>query len=901
MSSPGPLPEALVAGSSPRNASTSTQDTRRGELTAFRLAKSFDGVPVLRGVTTTFLGGTVHALIGANGAGKSTLLKLLSGAIPVDSGTIYLDGDPVVLKRPRDALSRGIYRVPQEPVLVDELTVGENLFLGVLPRRSFSRLVSWEEVQRRSEEVLSRLDLRIRPSAVAKDLSIAEQQLVECARALVHECRAILFDEPTSPLTHHEVLRLFDVIALLRGSGCAIGFISHRLDEVFEVSDHVSVLRDGQLVASAPCREADRSELVTAMIGRRLKAKDRARGARSQVGPLTGPSLLEVRGLSAPPRFRSVSFTLLAGEILGLGGLVGSGRTEVAEAVVGLRARDGGRVFVQGKELRKGGIRAAVAEGVIYVPEDRAKHSIFAGLGLAENISAGDLALIKGVGPLIDPSKESANAATTVTALGIKGPGLRSALRHFSGGNQQKSVLGRWLLTKPRVAILDEPTRGIDAGAKQEIYELLERLSNEGLGIVVISSETEELARLCDRVLVLFEGRCVAELQGLELTAAAIGRAMVDPPDRQPPGTDVAPLISPALPLAKVGLPRVLPLPERQLHALGFPGTPRRRRLTTRLVRSRELVLLAFMVLLSAGVGTVHPDFVSLSNIQFILASSVVLGLVAIGETIVLLGRGLDLSVAPVMGLGAVVTGVLANSHGLNLAEAVPLALAIGAVLGAVNGIVVTVFRVPPIITTLGTLFVYSGIVFIYLNGQEVDQMPAQFTTFGNGYALPGLQIPVLLLIVVTALAWLVVRHTALGRAVLSIGGASEAARNAGLPVRLVSAMTYVLSGALAAFAGLVYVSYTGYAVATTGTGTDIELTAIAAALIGGTSIAGGRGGPVGTALGSVFLSVALGAVVSLHIPAIWEPAGEGVIILAAVGIDALLARRSQLRQEVGQ
>jgi rhamnose transport system ATP-binding protein len=855
-------------------------------------------VTVLSGADIAFSGGQVHALIGENGAGKSTLVKLLSGAEAPDSGHVEVDGQRMVFRSPRAALAHGIYRVPQEPVLVPDLTVAENVFLGVLPRRSqASGIVSWSAMMRQAGDVFARLDLHLSPRAAAVSLSIAEQQLVECARAIAHDCRAVLFDEPTSPLSPHEVACLFEVIDRLRADGCAVGFISHRLDEVFEISDMLTVLKDGMVVASATRQEADRADLVEKMIGRALSSTARRASPAAPAGGALAASspLLQVVEL-AGPRFAGISFSLWPGEILGFAGLVGSGRTEIAESIVGLRPRDGGQVLLDGTEIGRGGMHATIQAGLVYVPEDRAAHSVFGSLSMAENVSAADLRLIAGHGPFLSSARETANANMMTSRLGIRGPGPRAALRSFSGGNQQKAVLGRWLLTSPRAIILDEPTRGIDAGAKQDIYKLLDQLADDQLGIIVISSEIEELVRLCDRVIVIYEGQIVTEIVGHDITMAAIGRAIVDPASAVPETPEAS--RGAASQRTHADIQPAIPGPVSHPHVRsGKPRTGGRglRGVLGAVAGARETSLVALTVVLAVCVGLVHGSFTSASNIEFMLVNSAVLGLVATGETFVLLGRGIDLSVAPIVGLGAVVTGVMANDHGLTLAEAIPLALAIGAVLGLVNGVMVAVLDVPPIIATLGTLFAYSGIVFLYLNGREVDQVPASFSRFGNEFVLPGVQLPVLVLAVVAVASWVVLRYTALGRAVLSIGGAREAARNAGISVRTVTALTYIASGAIACFAGLVYVCYTGYAVDTTGTGTSIELTAIAAALIGGISIAGGRGNPIGSVLGSIFLSVTLAAVVSLHIPAIWEPAGQGVLILIAVAIDAALLRRSGL------
>lgn len=312
------------------------------------------------------------------------------------------------------------------------------------------------------------------------------------------------------------------------------------------------------------------------------------------------------------------------------------------------------------------------------------------------------------------------------------------------------------------------------------------------------------------------------------------------------------------------------------------------------LMTQRELLLLVVMILLILGVELVRPSFLSIENVKFILLDCVVLALVALGESFVLLGRGIDLSVAPIMGLGAIVTGIAANVYGISVPQAVLLAIVLGAALGAINGAVVTLMKVPPIIATLGTLSIYSGCMFIFLNGEQVNKMPAAFKAFGNDDVLPSIPLPVLLLLAVTVTCWAVLRHTVFGRNIYAVGGNADAARNAGVPVRLTVFLTFVAAGVLSAFAGLMWVSYSGYAMATTGTGTHIELQALAAALIGGVSIAGGRGNVIGAVIGSVFLAVILAAVVSLQVPAMWQAAAEGLLILLAISIDTRAANRAK-------
>ncbi len=495
--------------------------SRGGGYQAFDIRKSFGPVPVLDGITTTLRPGRVHTMMGENGAGKSTLFKILAGVVAPSAGRLAVDGQAVRFDGPADAHRLGITLVPQEPMLMAELSVGETMFVGDLPCRSgLPRRVDWRAVHQRSEAALASLGLDIDVRAKARSLSIAQAQQVECAKALLRGTRTILFDEPTSPLTAHEVERLFLIMRRLRDDGCTLGFISHRMDEVLAISDDISILRDGRLVAETSAPDFDRTHLLSAMVGRTMRAIPRRAASTA-----TETVVLSVDGLTHEGRFRDVGFALREGEILGLAGLVGAGRTEVAETIFGLRRRDSGTVALEGRSIV--GLRPddIVRRGLVYAPEDRARHGAVLPMTIGENLSAARLDVMKRRLGLIDRGDEDRRSAAIVRQFRVRCAGTDQTLRELSGGNQQKVVFGKWMGLAPRVAILDEPTRGVDVGAKEEIYELIERLAADGMAFLVISSETEELVRLCDRVLSIYEGRVVSELAGEDVTLDRVTRS----------------------------------------------------------------------------------------------------------------------------------------------------------------------------------------------------------------------------------------------------------------------------------------------------------------------------------------------------------------------------------------
>jgi ABC-type sugar transport system ATPase subunit len=527
---------------------------------AHGVSKSFGGVTVLRDVTVRFSPGEVHSLIGENGAGKSTLLKVMAGLYPADAGELVLDGKPLPTLSPREAQRHGIYLVPQEPRLMPDLSVAENLYLGALPTSRSGR-VAWRLMNDTTGELIAAVGLRADPRAPAGWLSLAQQQLLECARALSRGCGTIFFDEPTSPLTAHDAQRLFEVMRELRDSGLTLAFISHRLDEIEAISDRITVLRDGAVVARAERGSWSREGLVTAMIGRELTVTRRAGRTRApgaapgatasgsglsagpglsaapdqSVGPdpeppgtAPGAVMLDVKDLYSPPEVNGMSVRVRAGEIVGLAGLVGSGRTEFAETLFGIRPTAGGTATVNGRDITGASPRKCIDAGLIYLAEDRGRHGIFADVDITRNATSAIMGRLPRVGRvLLRPWQEQELAQAAAREMDVRAPSIAAAMKTLSGGNQQKALLARWMLAKPIVAIFDEPTRGVDIGAKEGIYAIIESLADGGLAALVISSELEELVRICDRVYSVYEGRITGELAGDAITLDALGQLAV--------------------------------------------------------------------------------------------------------------------------------------------------------------------------------------------------------------------------------------------------------------------------------------------------------------------------------------------------------------------------------------
>ena len=484
------------------------------------MSKTFGAVQALDDVSLELYPGEAHALVGENGAGKSTLVKILGGVHQPDAGELVVGGHEVVLAGPADARDAGIAIIYQEPTLFPDLTVAENIFIGRQPLRA-GRRIDVAAMHAHVEAIFERLGVRLDPGRVARGLSIAEQQIVEIGKALSLEARVIVMDEPTAALSAVEVARLFRVAETLRDHGASVVFISHRLEEVFELCQRVTVLRDGRLVLSRVLDGLSADDLVRAMVGRQIEE-------RHIEGQVPGDAVLRVERLTREGVFVDVSFDVHAGEIVALAGLVGAGRSEIAAAVFGIDRYDAGRVTVNRRPLRRGSPGAAMAAGVAFVPEDRRQQGLVMDMSIAQNIALTSLGRLQRAG-FVFGAAERSFAADWATRLRIKYGRLSNPVNSLSGGNQQKVVLAKWLARRPSVLIVDEPTRGIDVGTKAEVHRLLGELAAQGVAVLMISSELPEVLRVADRILVMREGRLVARFAHAEATeekivAAAAGQ-----------------------------------------------------------------------------------------------------------------------------------------------------------------------------------------------------------------------------------------------------------------------------------------------------------------------------------------------------------------------------------------
>jgi len=482
-----------------------------------RLSKSFPGVRALHEIQFELIAGEVHTVMGENGAGKSTLMKILAGVYTRDSGDMLYDGQPVDFSSPREAQAMGVCIIHQELQLMNHLSVAQNMFIGREPRGRLGLFLDEDKLNAQACDILARMHVNLDPRAIVGTLTVASQQMVEIAKALSFDSRVLIMDEPTSALNDAEIAELFRIIRELKSRGVGIIYISHKMDELKQISDRVTVLRDGEYVATVTVRDSSVEAIIGMMVGRALTD-----AAASQSVAGAGEVALEVKHLNAGPLVRDVSFTLRKGEILGFAGLMGAGRTEVARAVFGADPIESGDILVKGAKVTIRTPSDAVARGIGYLSEDRKRFGLATGMDVESNIVMSNLGKFLSLNIFLRRAQIRRTAAHFITLLAIRTPSATQEVRLLSGGNQQKIVIAKWLERDCDVLFFDEPTRGINVGAKSEIYKLLRALADQGKAIVMISSELPEILRMSDRIVVMCEGRITGELSATEATQERI-------------------------------------------------------------------------------------------------------------------------------------------------------------------------------------------------------------------------------------------------------------------------------------------------------------------------------------------------------------------------------------------
>jgi galactofuranose transport system ATP-binding protein len=876
--------------------------------------KSFNGIPALIGASLEVEPGEIHALIGQNGAGKSTLIKILTGYYSKDAGEIIFNGAPFSASSPKAAQEGGISTIYQEINLIPYRSVAENIFLS-RERRRFGFL-DWGRMHREAEELLSRFRIKVDVGQSLSQCSTAIQQMVAIARAVSFDSKLVIMDEPTSSLDDHEVAVLFQVIRQLKSSGVSVIFVSHKLDELYAVCDRVTVMRDGRTVVTGTLTSLSKLSLVTTMIGRELESatsKQTAFGEADGAGSrIAETSLLAVRNLSLGRRVTDASLDVRAGEIVGMAGLLGSGRSEVARAVFGAERADKGAMEFNGNPFTPKAPANAIAAGIGYCSEDRKFDGIVPDLSVRENLTLALLPLLARTG-IVDENEQAKVVEKFVQRLGIKCASVDQPIRELSGGNQQKVLLARWLCLNPRLLILDEPTRGIDVGAKAEIQSLIAQLAVDGLGVLMISSEMEEVVEGSDRVFVLREGRTVAEFSGEQIDEESIMAAMADGTAALHARGASAPastngsqagsglleddaLSSPSEPGEMIGKtttavtelrpPEAAPPTERP--APKAAGVQRFRRL---LVKNGTLVALLLLIVFNV---LRTPHFLSWQTLNVNLTQVCTIVIVAVGMTLVIGTGGIDLSVGSLMAIAGALAPLIFLNKSIPPGWGVPLAFVVpvlvSGLFGSFNGWLVTRFRIQPIVATLILFIAGRGIAQVVTNGNlQPFTMPA-FQVIGLARPF-GIPLQAILMALIVAIAVWALRFTVFGRQLVAVGGNEEAARLAGVPVKRVKLVVYLISGLCSGLAGLIVIAINSSSDANL-VGLGMELDAIAAVAVGGTPLTGGRASVVGTLTGALIIQLVRYTLLANGVPDAAALVVKAAIIVGAVFIQQKGAAR---------
>lgn len=818
-------------------------------LTAESISKSFGSQWVLRHVTFDVRAGEVHTLMGENGAGKSTLMKILAGVHQTDEGLVRLLGEPIELRNPRDAVRHGIALIHQEPQTFPDLSVAESIFLGrQVPLTPF-RTIDWRAMNARATDLLCDLGVRMDPTRRVRGASIADQQMIELAAALSQDAKVLLMDEPTAALTPSEVDNLFAVVHRLKAKGVAVVFISHRLPEVFEVSDRITVLRDGDLVGSRTKTETDQREIVHLMVGRELDLVHHERaGVQDQIR-------LELQGLSLPGKFEDISFQVRAGEIVGLTGLVGAGRTEVAEAIFGISPARQGEVLIDGTPARIRTVQHALDRGVAYVPEDRQRNGLVLPLSIRENTSLANLSSVSNLG-VLKQQREAEMVQEWRERLSTKFVDPAQPVQSLSGGNQQKVVLSKWLSRGPEILVVDEPTRGVDIGAKSEVHRLLTELANQGKAILLISSDLPEVLALSDRVLVMRGGMLVQEFANQDLSQEAVMEA--------------------ATGIGSVSSSRI--------------ETKRR----SPLERYRDLGTIGLLLAILLGAALIEPRILARDSLLSIALFIPLILIMAMGQMMAIIARHIDLSVGAVLGCSAMVAGgFFVRDPSFSAPLAFLIATGVGLLMGSLNGFLVARMKVPSIVTTLGTLSAFRGLIYLVSGGRQIS--PSDVPDALRSLAQAGPVFPWIVwisLAIAGATAWWL-RSTLDGRYVFALGSNPETAALRGLPVRRTTFLIFALTGALSGFCGLLFAARFG-TVNPNSVGKSMELLVISSVVLGGTAVNGGVGSVRGTLLGCLMIAILNVALTMMRVTELWQLVVYGAAILLATALDSAIRRRGE-------
>lgn len=810
------------------------------------IVKTFPGVRALTNVDLEVVAGEVHALVGENGAGKSTLMAVASGALAPDAGTIEIVGQRLDSASPEDARNFGLGIVRQDPALLPDLTVAENMAIGV----GYTRAGGFKNAPKWAQAHLDPWQMGINARSRIADLSVEQRYIVEIAKALALNPQVLILDEPTEHLSIEEVQRLFRRVRELVAGSAAIVYISHRIPEVKEIADRVTVLRDGQVRGTFQAADVTAHEIVELVIGRALDTVFPPKG--SLTGSVRDEDRLSLTNLSGN-QFHDISFSVKAGEIVGLAGVQGNGQTELIRSLAGIEAATG-EMKIAGKSVKLGSNSATSNAGVVYVPSDRHGEGVFMPLTVGENIVMKTLNKVASAG-IVRDSRVAAIAHEQINNLGIKTPSSRTAISSLSGGNQQKVVLARTLLSEPKVLLAEEPTQGVDAGARVDIYRILRGAADKGAAVVMLSSDGVELEGLCDRVFIMSRGSVIAELEGEDVTEAAIARAALT-------STSVR---------------------KRQ----DFSNTRSGRfRNWLRGDQSPAAVLVLLVLLIAGVVGSMNGAYFSAFSINNLLFIAAPLILVGAAQQVVVMGSGFDLSVGPFMGF-LVVSASFFIVDGGNILVGLGVMIAAALVVGFVNGFLVTRFNLSPVVVTLAVALALQG-AFLLLRTTPGGNVSGGFSAviLANVGVVPAATL--IAAAIALFLEW-ALRRSRWGVELRAVGSRKDAAERLGINSRRTQLFSYMLTSILIVPAAVLLLAQIG--IGDGRPGLPFTLSSVTVIVLAGASIFGGRGSFIGILAAAFLVAQVLGIPSFLGLSGAWGYWLPGLITIGAAVLYAQLRR----------
>jgi ABC-type sugar transport system ATPase subunit/ribose/xylose/arabinose/galactoside ABC-type transport system permease subunit len=830
------------------------------------ITKRFPGVTALNGFSFSVKPGEIHALLGENGSGKSTLIKILSGVYFPDEGEVYFKGQRLTLKNPLDAQMVGVATIHQEINLIPNIDVASNIFLNWEPMKG-NIFINFKEMYKRTREVLKDLGVDLDPKVKASLLSPVEKQLVEIAKAIAREMSVLVLDEPTAALPAHEVEILFNIIERLKQQGIGIIYVSHRLEEIERIADRVTVIRDGTLVATKNMSELTIDDIIRLVVGREVEQIQRSSKVDSN------DEVLRVEGFSRDRAFYNINLQLKKGEILGIAGLVGCGRSELAAALGGATPAKKGRAFLEGREIKISSPVEALKYGIGFLPSERKSEGLATVLPVRDNIIMASLKnLSRGTG-IISDREISKIVDEFVSKLKIKISSVYQSTASLSGGNQQKLVLAKVLASGSKVLVFDEPTRGIDVGTRREIYGLLDELASAGNSVILSSSDLPELLQTCDRIMVLYKGKMTAEFRRgasqEEVLRAVLGQTEISGESSKEKATSEREVLLDATGgesgkrAAKSSEKKKFSILDLATQTIGVP-----------------LFIMVLVMLFAWD----NPRFLSWINISNLSMQVSILLILSIAQAFAVITRGIDMSVGSTMAIVSMTMGLVGLATG-NLPLGILVGLLVAILAGVVNMGVIGGLRADPFIMTLGVMYIGRGVALMSNDGQPVVGFPSWFSYIADGKIGP-VPFMVVLVLMITVICQVVFTRTRFGQHLKAIGGNIDGAMVSGVKVGRCMGYGYIVSAFLAGIGSIIVTAR--FFSSQPNMGSSVVLETITAVIIGGMSLEGGRGDVIAVLIGVLMIGILSNGMNISNVPAYTQLVIMGAVLILSLIVDRM-------------